>query len=571
MNTRQPVRPLNRFYRIGSSPMKVQFPGLNAPLNTKDPDVKVVEQTEEEIKEGQLSVRKTLEEQKDIGKRRFREKLHPLERGFSGTQLVGQKLGPPAPVDGVTFEDFQTYCLQVKRTSNMTGVFGRVHTMAALVITGNGKGLAGYAVGKAPLHRTTTAIVNGMNMAARKLFFVDLLEGRTIYQDFYAECRNTRVFAQRRPRGFGLTCHPRLIKICEAIGIKDIYVKVEGSTKNYLALTHAFVTGLLNQETHQQLAERKGLRISIGKRRFREKLHPLERGFSGTQLVGQKLGPPAPVDGVTFEDFQTYCLQVKRTSNMTGVFGRVHTMAALVITGNGKGLAGYAVGKAPLHRTTTAIVNGMNMAARKLFFVDLLEGRTIYQDFYAECRNTRVFAQRRPRGFGLTCHPRLIKICEAIGIKDIYVKVEGSTKNYLALTHAFVTGLHVVEMSPSRHFLPQVVASPILTPLKEEDELEDIDRLNLDDFYGEGRYPLRKPKPLPFYVNTPGHIEAEWRKHPFRNHEEVMIRLLADGVVPRWTRDERRKWSEQRHEQATAGVVQMPTGIGLSDVVAKSE
>lgn len=36
-------------------------------------------------------------------------------------------------------------------------------------------------------------------------------------------------------------------------------------------------------------------------------------------------------------------------------------------------------------------------------------------------------------------------------------------------------GLHVVEMSPSRHFLPQVVASPILTPLKEEDELEDID------------------------------------------------------------------------------------------------
>lgn len=30
----------------------------------------------------------------------------------------------------------------------MTRVFGRVHTMAALVITGNGKGLAGYAVGK---------------------------------------------------------------------------------------------------------------------------------------------------------------------------------------------------------------------------------------------------------------------------------------------------------------------------------------------------------------------------------------------------------------------------------------
>ncbi|KAK6038005.1 hypothetical protein COOONC_24490 [Cooperia oncophora] len=231
---------------------------------------------------------------------------------------------------------------------------------------------------------------------------------------------------------------------------------------------------------------------------------------------------------------------------MTRVFGRVHTMAALVITGNGKGLAGYAVGKAPLHRTTAAIINGMNMASRKLFFVELLEGRTIYQDFYAECRNTRVFAQRRPHGFGLTCHPRLIKICEvlifslnAIGIRKFDSKWR-VYKNYLALTHtAFVPvfcanqeqhqsvsarerkGLHVVEMSPSRHFLPQVVASPILTPLKEEDELEDIDRLNLDDFYGEGRYPLRKPKPLPFYVNTPGHQDAEWRRHPYRNHEEV--------------------------------------------------
>ncbi|KAK6059121.1 hypothetical protein COOONC_03252 [Cooperia oncophora] len=65
MSTRQPTRNLNRFYRIGSSPMKVQFPGLNAPLNPTDPDVKIVEQTEDEIKEAQLSVRKTLEEQKE--------------------------------------------------------------------------------------------------------------------------------------------------------------------------------------------------------------------------------------------------------------------------------------------------------------------------------------------------------------------------------------------------------------------------------------------------------------------------------------------------------------------------
>jgi hypothetical protein len=40
-----------------------------------------------------------------------------------------------------------------------------------------------------------------------------------------------------------------------------LYAKVEGNTRNYNALTQAFITGLLNQETHKQLAERKGLHV----------------------------------------------------------------------------------------------------------------------------------------------------------------------------------------------------------------------------------------------------------------------------------------------------------------------
>lgn len=45
------------------------------------------------------------------------------------------------------------------------------------------------------------------------------------------------------------------------VGIKDIYVKVENSTNNYRALVNAFITGLINQETHQQLAERTRLHV----------------------------------------------------------------------------------------------------------------------------------------------------------------------------------------------------------------------------------------------------------------------------------------------------------------------
>lgn len=68
--------------------------------------------------------------------------------------------------------------------------------------------------------------------------------------------------------------------------------------------------------------------------------------------------------------------------------------------------------------------------------------------------------------------------------------MEGSTRNYLALAQAFITGLqnqethqklaerkglHVVKMSPNRHFLPEIIASPITTPLKKTEEIMPID------------------------------------------------------------------------------------------------
>lgn len=95
--------------------MKIQYPGLNAPIHDDAAlkPIEIKESFEDELKEASLSVRKTLEETGMSSKRRRRDKLHPLERGFSGHQVVGQKLGPPPPVGDVSMEDFQTYCLEV--------------------------------------------------------------------------------------------------------------------------------------------------------------------------------------------------------------------------------------------------------------------------------------------------------------------------------------------------------------------------------------------------------------------------------------------------------------------------
>ncbi|EJD74977.1 hypothetical protein LOAG_17794 [Loa loa] len=320
------------------------------------------------------------------------------------------------------------------------------------------------------------------------------------------------------------------------------------------------------------------------KKKVKEKLHPLERGFAGTRVEGQKLGPPPPIGDICFDGFQTYCLQLRRTTNMTS-YGRQHTMSALIVTGNGNGLGGYAIGKAGLKHHIRAVVDGMKMASRKLVYVELLENRTIYQDFYAECRGTRIFAQRRPKDFGVVAHPRLMKICEVLGIKDLECKVVGSTRNYIALTHAFFIGLlnqethqqlaerkklHVVELSPHRRYFPVKVASPLQSELRTERDVEPKEKLLLNDFYGEGRLPLIK-KQVPFYANLPNHLAAEALKHRFRNRDKSMIRLMADDVIPRWTRDERRKWAERKYQDMINGLVPLPKGIGLSGILPKSE
>jgi hypothetical protein len=51
------------------------------------------------------------------------------------------------------------------------------------------------------------------------------------------------------PEGFGLVCHRAIRTICEVVGIKDIYAKIEGPT-NLQHIVKAFFLGLLRQVGH---------------------------------------------------------------------------------------------------------------------------------------------------------------------------------------------------------------------------------------------------------------------------------------------------------------------------------
>lgn len=85
-------RDLNRGQRLGCGKIPFVFPGLNAPVthgeHINQQRLLTAQETEN------LNTAKTVTASKPK-----RLKLHSLERGWSGGQPGGRKLGPPDPVD----------------------------------------------------------------------------------------------------------------------------------------------------------------------------------------------------------------------------------------------------------------------------------------------------------------------------------------------------------------------------------------------------------------------------------------------------------------------------------------
>jgi len=74
-----------------------------------------------------------------------------------------------------------------------------------------------------------------------------------VLHDFYTRFGKTKIFVQKKPEGYGLVCHRAIKTVCEVIGIRDLYAKVEGSTKNVQHVTKAFLVGLIRQVTRPGL------------------------------------------------------------------------------------------------------------------------------------------------------------------------------------------------------------------------------------------------------------------------------------------------------------------------------
>lgn len=120
---------------------------------------------------------------------------------------------------------------------------------------------------------------------------------------------------KKQPRGYGLRCHRAVITICRLIGIKDMYARVTGSM-NMINLTRGLFQGLARQETHQHLADKKGLHVV----EFREECGPLPIVVASPQGALSKEPEPEPeVPDIRLDWQEVKALQGMKRSVWSGL------------------------------------------------------------------------------------------------------------------------------------------------------------------------------------------------------------------------------------------------------------
>ncbi|XP_070157758.1 small ribosomal subunit protein uS5m [Polyergus mexicanus] len=269
----------------------------------------------------------------------------------------------------------------------------------------------------------------------------------------------------------------------------------------------------------------------------RVKLSPLERGWTSAGMGGRKIGPPDPIGEDNFEGFETWILECKMVTCMTSNLGRKARASGFVVTGNGNGLAGFAISKAPVARA--ALKTAKNRAGQRLIYIPRYKEHTVLHDFFTQFGNTKIFVRKKHEGYGLICHRALKACCEAIGIKDMYAKIEGA-KNVKHLIKAFFIGLlqqksyqqladekrlHLVEFNPENGNYPVILASP--SEVRKSEEIPSNETLDFTQYIMGNRMVLQKKKLPPFFTKHPLYRRTLVKQERVRNSDKTRIQLQA--------------------------------------------
>jgi len=171
------------------------------------------------------------------------------------------------------------------------------------------------------------------------------------------------------------------------------------------------------------------------------------KSFDELVKSGRKILETEVID-VLLPDLEEEVVEVSSTQRMTAS-GRKMLMRAVVVIGDKKGHVGYGVGKG--FETKTAIASAVQNAKRRVISVVLGCGswecgcgksHSLPRIVRGKSGNTEVVLMPAPRGTGIVAGEVSKKVLSLAGLKDVWSKSKGRTRNVLNLVRATVNALN---------------------------------------------------------------------------------------------------------------------------------
>lgn len=135
---------------------------------------------------------------------------------------------------------------------------GRRFSFAALVVVGDGNGVAGYGLGKA--NEVTDAIQKGIEDAKKNLVKVPIINN-TIPHPIIGKFGAAKVMLKPATPGTGVIAGGGARAVLEAIGIENVLAKSQGSN-NPGNVVRATFDALLRMRDAKAVAEQRGVNLT---------------------------------------------------------------------------------------------------------------------------------------------------------------------------------------------------------------------------------------------------------------------------------------------------------------------
>lgn len=188
----------------------------------------------------------------------FRASLSPIlesARSYSDGRFSRpfRSQGSQGSIEGNEELRLTTTVVDVHQTVKVTKG-GKVRKYSVLVLCGNGKGIAGFGVGKGD---DFVAARSKAEKHARKDLAAVELDGSTLPHDIKETYGKTEILLRAANPGAGLRTNPVLRAVLQSFGYQDVVGKCFGS-RNKLNQVRAAFQALTTIETAEEIAKRRG-------------------------------------------------------------------------------------------------------------------------------------------------------------------------------------------------------------------------------------------------------------------------------------------------------------------------